>query len=305
MTELSIIIPVYNAEKYLPACLDSVLGQSFGDFEVILVDDGSKDGSLVLINEWAQKDGRVKVFHKENGGVSSARNYGLSKASGEYICFVDSDDELPEGALEKLMARTAPGIDFVMGGYEMFDESGALTYSIEERVESTLSREDAVKQMYKPDYYIYWGFICSKLYKRSIIEKNNLRFDEDIFFTEDRLFTVNYLANLSGRIQVFTEPVYKYINRTSGAMTSMHMSFNPKTVTGFTAMVRMMKTIRNHFQNKELMMLAYDGIFESYSYIHNKMMEYGGVVPGIHRKLLIDMIKALPLSYLIRKKIYK
>lgn len=89
---VSIIVPVYNVEKYLPACIDSILAQTFRDFELILVDDGSPDGSQAILEQYAQKDSRVRAFRKENGGVSSARNFGLERAEGEYIGFVDADE---------------------------------------------------------------------------------------------------------------------------------------------------------------------------------------------------------------------
>lgn len=298
---ISIIIPVYNAEKYLPACLTSILSQSFRDFEIVLVDDGSVDGSLALINEWAHKDGRVKVFHKANGGVSSARNLGLSKASGEYVTFVDADDELPTGALEKLMSETGDGIDFVMGGYEMYDEDGNLTYAIEERSEKTVSREEGIRQMYKPSPYMYWGFICSKLFKTNIIRKHKIAFDLDIKFNEDRLFIVRYLTSQKGDVRMFTEPVYKYILRGSGAMTSMNSGFNPAFVTDFVATVRMKDIIKKRFAAKELRQLSYDGILTSYSTIHDRMSRNGGVDPKIHRYLFWNMIKNIPLPYLFKR----
>lgn len=112
---ISIIIPAYNCEEYLGTCISSILGQSFSNFEAIFIDDGSSDGSLPILRDYERKDSRVKVFHKENGGVSSARNLGLSKASGKYVTFVDADDELPSNALSNLYMRMSVGIDLVMG----------------------------------------------------------------------------------------------------------------------------------------------------------------------------------------------
>ena len=100
--KISIIVPVYNAEQYLRRCIDSILNQSFTDFELILIDDGSKDKSSDICDEYAAKDSRIKVYHKENGGVSSARNLGLDNANGEWIAFVDSDDFIKEDYLKHM-----------------------------------------------------------------------------------------------------------------------------------------------------------------------------------------------------------
>ncbi len=103
MSKVSIVIPVYNTEKYLPECLDSVLSQTFQDFEIICVNDGSTDNSLGILNHYAQKDKRFKIISQENQGLSGARNTGLDKASGDYIFFLDSDDAIPQNALETMV----------------------------------------------------------------------------------------------------------------------------------------------------------------------------------------------------------
>ena len=95
--KISIIVPVYNVEQYLRRCIDSILNQSFADFELLLIDDGSKDKSGAICDEYAAKDSRIRVFHKENGGVSSARNIGLENARGEWLSFIDGDDVITEG----------------------------------------------------------------------------------------------------------------------------------------------------------------------------------------------------------------
>ena len=102
MVKFSIIVPVYNVEKYLEDCLDSILKQTYDDFEVIVVNDGSTDNSQKVIDNYAKRDNRIKAFKKKNGGVSDARNYGISKAKGEYFIFVDSDDTINDKLLEKL-----------------------------------------------------------------------------------------------------------------------------------------------------------------------------------------------------------
>ena len=117
MPKISVIVPVYNTEKYLHRCIDSILDQTFTDFELLLIDDGSTDSSGTICDEYAAKDSRVRVFHKENGGVSSARNMGLDNAYGEWITFVDSDDYLIDQSGLTLLARTNIEADLIIFSY--------------------------------------------------------------------------------------------------------------------------------------------------------------------------------------------
>ena len=110
---LSIIVPVFNVRNYLSDCIDSIISQSYSDFECILIDDGSTDGSGAICDEYAKKDSRIRVFHKENGGVSSARNIGLDNASGEWIYFVDSDDQILPGGLQTMVDWISDNVDIV------------------------------------------------------------------------------------------------------------------------------------------------------------------------------------------------
>lgn len=121
MPKISVIVPVYNTEQYLPRCIDSILAQTFTDFELLLIDDGSKDSSGKICDESAAKDSRIRVFHKENGGVSSARNMGLNNAQGEWITFVDSDDYLIEHSGFNLLARTDIEADLIVYSFLWID----------------------------------------------------------------------------------------------------------------------------------------------------------------------------------------
>ena len=113
--KISIIVPVYNVEQYLPRCIDSILNQSFADFELLLIDDGSKDKSGTICDEYAAKDSRIRLFHKENGGVSSARNVGLDNARGEWLAFIDGDDEITEGYFD--IRQEHEGVDVIIKPY--------------------------------------------------------------------------------------------------------------------------------------------------------------------------------------------
>ena len=124
---ISVIVPVYNAEKYLDKCVNSIINQKYTNLEIILVDDGSKDNSLDLCKKYAEKDNRIKVIHKENGGLSSARNVGLAVARGEYIMFCDPDDlYLPNSCKVMLNEIIKTHADYVIGNYKNLDEDGKL-----------------------------------------------------------------------------------------------------------------------------------------------------------------------------------
>lgn len=177
-TLISVIIPVHNTEQYISCCLESVLSQSFTNIELILVDDGSKDGSGTICDEYAKKDHRIRVFHKENGGVSSARNLGLDNVRGEWVYFVDSDDELLPGSLQTLVDGITEDVDIVGGGYERFGSNGELLEAVDERVTTTLSKEETllIVSNDRPKYYSYLGYMWMWMFRSSVIRRHHLRF---------------------------------------------------------------------------------------------------------------------------------
>lgn len=167
---ISIIIPVYNAEKYLRRCIESVLSQSFTDFELILVDDGSKDSSPQICDEYVAKDDRVRVIHKENGGVSAARNDGLDIAKGEYVTFIDSDDWVKKEYLQGFYDKHS--FDFVIGSF--VNEPSGKIRKINECIFIGNKLKDYIKKSYLSNGYP-WG----KLYNNKIIKNNNIRFKKN------------------------------------------------------------------------------------------------------------------------------
>lgn len=185
--KISVIVPVYNTEKYLCRCIDSILAQDFTDFELILVDDGSKDKSGLICDEYAPKDNRVKVYHKENGGVSSARNLGLDKAQGEFITFIDSDDYVDSNYLTILMRGGEA--DLVATGY-INTYYPDIKYSFQDSVYE-LQRINIclASQLDQEPFRTPWG----KRFKLTIIKKYTIKFDTYISFAEDTIFIQNYL----------------------------------------------------------------------------------------------------------------
>ena len=238
---ISVIVPVYNAERFLQECLDSILAQDYTHWEAVLVDDGSTDGAPAICDAYAQKDPRFRVFHKQNGGVSSARNLGLEKAVGEWVFFLDADDRLKPDALSAMEVRSVDS-ELVFGGYEVFDEHHNLTYAIAERVEGKMDKYQALEQMFRPWYYRYYGYVWGKLFCVAVIKEYGLHFDESISFNEDRLFTVNYICRIE-TVAFFTAPVYEYLENSSSAMASLCKAYNPKFFTDLDAFRKMKKEL--------------------------------------------------------------
>lgn len=211
--KISVIVPVYNVKKYLSRCIDSILAQTFTDFELLLIDDGSKDNSGKICDEYAKKDNRIRVFHKENGGVSSARNVGLDNAGGEWITFVDSDDCLNMEFLSELIKYD--NYDHIIGGNIMFSERN-INRGINKEVIIDLKSIEAARLDFGTDINssIFFCYPWGKLYKTAIIESNNIRFNIQMFLGEDLCFVLEYLSFCDNAIVVpYNNYLYRYENQ--------------------------------------------------------------------------------------------
>lgn len=213
--KISVIVPVYKAENYLHRCVDSLLAQTFQDFEILLVDDGSPDRSGEICDEYAKKDERVRVFHKENGGVSSARNLGLDHAVGEYICFVDSDDWVEKEMFTTLTSsvQNRKNLDILFFGfqYEFIDVDRKL-YSYDKcKLKNICSetKEEVLSACFFLEKNKMFGWTWNKLFRRELIEDEVLRFDETISLQEDHLFTLNYIR-YANNLQILAYYPYHY-----------------------------------------------------------------------------------------------
>ena len=190
---ISIILPIYNAESYLRRCIDSILAQAYTNFELLLIDDGSKDASGAICDEYAVTDSRVRVFHKENGGVSSARNLGLDNVQGEYITFCDADDYVAPDWLAAYGKAMAENIDLAIQGYYTIEGEDVKVKSLQSFTGSTIDakRQLIVSLMYQGVY----GYLWVKLFRKALIDTNNLRFDMQSAFREDEQFFSRYLES--------------------------------------------------------------------------------------------------------------
>ena len=222
MPLVSIIVPVYNAEKTIERCVHSILNQEYRDFELILLDDGSTDTSGAICDACAERDDRIRVLHKENTGVSDTRNRGIAMAKGAYLQFADADDWItPEATRFFVQAATENGCDLVIADfYRVIGERVSQKGSIEE--EGILQRTDfAVKMMQKPADF-YYGVLWNKLYKRSIIKKHRLRMDNAVSWCEDFMFNLEYVRH-ARTIYALKIPVYYYV-KTKGSLVSQGLS---------------------------------------------------------------------------------
>lgn len=222
--KISAVVPVYNVEKYLPECLDSLVSQTLRDIQIILVDDGSSDASGGICDDYAAKDGRIRVIHKINGGVSAARNDGMDAADGEYVLFCDSDDWMEPDAFEKLyQAGRECGADIVIGDvYQSENGQEKLARFYKERF-VTEDRE-FIEGMIQANFYRtycpmppkegpafgYYGGPWNKAVRLSMLRDGNIRFDARVKgIYDDILYTAHILASAQ-RIAYIAEPVYHY-----------------------------------------------------------------------------------------------
>lgn len=218
--KFSVLIPVYKAEKYLKECLDSVLHQTFTDFEVILVDDGSPDNCPQICDEYAKKDNRVKVIHQKNAGQAAARNAGLNLAKGEYVCFIDSDDYLArKDVFMKLSKNTENSPDIIHYKFKEWLESSnkkvecKFNYDLETKSESIT---DIYCELIDKD--AYFNSAWSKIIKRNLLIDNNILFEEGLT-GEDNEWYYHVVLSAS-TLKLIDEPFYVYRRRNNGSVTT-------------------------------------------------------------------------------------
>ena len=236
---VSVVIPVYNAEKYIHKCIDGILSQTYHNTEIILVDDGSADNSLSICKEYAQKDSRIRVFSKENGGVSSARNMGMDEATGCYLMFLDSDDWLENDTIEKLVKSALDSsADVVVFEYSVDYPDGRSDVHRHENLKGNMTIQDAV-------YHTIAGtnrFAWSKLYKREYV--GNIRFDETIHHGEDTLFACLVMAQCRSAY-FLPEPLYRYVQSEGSATRKSY--FNTRLLSGKEAYLRLIDLCKEKF----------------------------------------------------------
>lgn len=255
---VSIIVPIYNADKTIGRCIDSILNQTYKELELILMDDGSIDASGQICDEYAAKDGRIRVIHKENSGVSDTRNQGIAAARGEYLQFLDSDDWITPDATGLFVRAAAEyPCDMVIADfYRVIGERVSKKGSIE--ADGLMDKIEYAENMMKNPADFYYGVLWNKLYKRSVIEEYNLRMDSSISWSEDFMFNLEYIRHIQ-TIYVLKVPVYYYV-KTKGSLVSQSMSMKK--------VIQMKSTVFVYYNN------FYKDIFGEAEYEKKKSQVY-------------------------------
>lgn len=216
MNLISVIVAFYNQEKYLSKCINSILKQSYSKLQIILVDDGSNDKSCAICDEYSKRDSRIETYHLKNGGVSKARNFGLSKAKGDFVVFIDGDDCVKKSFVKDMYdSVTQNDDDMVICQYERvwkavhipckkIDNSGR--YTTREYLENTL----------KDAGHHYFGVVWNKIYRADVIRNNNILFRENVELGEDFIFNIEYWKN-SSSVKVIDKRLYLYNKNGDGA----------------------------------------------------------------------------------------
>ena len=212
---VSIIIPIYKVEKYLDRCIKTILDQAYNNLEIILVDDGSPDNCPQMCDEWAKKDSRIKVIHKENGGVSSARNMGLDASTGEYISFIDPDDIIHPDYYDILMSNIGNS-DCIICSFKKFSNEIEFENKNSYTTETLTSIEAIKKGFFKNSniFYVVWN----KIIKSDIAKKQ--RFDEKMKNGEDSLYSYNVILSCE-KIKYLEATLYGYYIREDGAVKTI------------------------------------------------------------------------------------
>ena len=242
MDKVTIIIPVYNAQDYLTKCVESVLAQTYNNWELLLIDDGSPDKSGAICDRYAAKDSRIITFHRKNGGVSSARNEGLSKATGEWILFLDSDDWLDEKCLYYCLGIACGNkLDLLQFAFSKVYPDGRII-DYKKYQTRALNSDDYVRG---GNYNLC---ACGSLFKSEIVKNNNIRFDESLKLAEDQLFIMRVIS-CSNSIMYIPRTLYYYYQNEESATHHQKSEDMLRTCNAMIASIRFSPLFKEHSDN--------------------------------------------------------
>lgn len=269
---ITVVVPVYNTGSYLPRAMDALLAQTFQDFELIIVDDGSTDGSAAICDQQAARDPRCSVLHKPNGGLSSARNCGIEHARGEFIIFPDSDDWVEPTYLETLLElHRQYRSDLEICGHFVTSSTSEEVHN-PEAPETSLSPALALEVLMQTT--AFKGFAWNKLFHMDLIQRENLRFDEELGMAQDLHFAFRYIRACT-KIVYSPQPQYHYFQE-GGGVTSINTPLSPRKLSGLTTYLKIAEMA--HGQYPAVEQAAYGTFFNMslhfiYIYFASKMKD--------------------------------
>ena len=283
---ISIIVPVYNAERYLDRCINSLINQTYKNIEIILINDGSSDRSGEICNEYSAKDERIIAIHKKNEGVSSARNVGLEYAKGEYIAFCDADDWIEEDMYEILANLIDSSNSQLVFCHFSTDE----TIKTETNYDNTIISKEYAIELILSDEKIA-GYLWNKLFSRTLIYGNEkLLFEKDIHILEDQLFVIRCM-NRCNNVVVTTKQLYHYEQNEGSALNS---KMSEKSISAVRAREYIYLELKHKCESKEVLYLAWSQMMKSCGVIAKKIL-FNNIV--IEKKIYITQIKQIIKRY--------
>ena len=258
--KITIVVPIYNAEKYLERCIKSILDQTYENLEIILVNDGSTDKSLEICEKFKAEDNRIIIINKENGGVSSARNKGIDAATGKFIIFIDADDYIEKEMFEVLEEDLFKNnVDISMCGFRTVDVNGNILSESSPMKEKYFDVKTFKRNLFDDRYYR--NLIWNKLFRLEIIKEHNIRFNEDIHINENVLFMLDF-AKYAFRYSYGNEILYNFLYNPNG---EMHRKFNLKKVSALTSYLRLL----NYDLDADILnKIKYKCLFEGHIYAY-------------------------------------
>jgi glycosyltransferase involved in cell wall biosynthesis len=292
MPLISIITPVYNAAEHLEKCLESILKQTFKDFELLIINDGSADASGRICDMFAEKDNRIRVFHTQNRGVSAARNLGLSSFKGKFVCFVDADDWI-EG-------------DYLSTFYKQIDSKNSLVINnyINDTLKSSKRNWDIPDTLFlKNDFNALFieldlvrnGVSCAKLYNGVIIRKHQITFNSDVAYAEDFLFMLQYLKHVDS-VSYSSYAGYHYQHYNTGSLSKTHNSFEAELNSYLLIRKELDEAVANYLLNQETQ--VYIDAWLSKFFLRSIQSFYRRT----QKTLLVKRIESLKFAYNIGHK---
>lgn len=284
---VSIIIPVYNVEEYLNACLSSACNQTYKNIEIIVIDDGSTDGSGKICDFFGNNDSRIKVVHQKNSGVSHSRNVGLNLARGKYISFIDGDDYIKNNMIELMISNIKSNYDLCVCNFNIDNDSNIKYKTF--KINENLTLKDYCNQMLYGNSIE--GVVWNRLYNKSIL--NDIRFNEDLYLLEDLVFNIEYLKKIKSVFYI-NEPLYYYRKRANSALRK---GITEKSCNSIIAKWNIIKLLEDTNYRKSLFYQKINILCESEKLQKNFEVKKIEIKNLEYKNIIKDIKKYLPLVF--------